>query len=87
MKAVCVRFVSVCSTRHRECGGLKPRLERAVGVIYRAQTELASHYFQAILPDQFDEYLWYIWFNEGKAITTFDANVLEEMPARIPFGL
>src|ERR1019366_6827557 len=25
----------------------KPRLERAIGVIYRPETELASHYFQA----------------------------------------
>ena len=25
-----------------------PRLERAIGVIYRPETELASHYFQAV---------------------------------------
>ncbi len=31
-----------------------PRLERAVGVIYRPRTERASHYFQARLSDQFD---------------------------------
>ena len=37
----------------------KPRLERAIGVIYRPETELASHYFQAILPQQFDEYIWF----------------------------
>src|SRR4029453_13942872 len=29
-----------------------PRLERAIGVIYRPETELASHYFHAVLPDQ-----------------------------------
>ena len=28
----------------------KPLLERAIGVIYRPETELASHYFQAVLP-------------------------------------
>ena len=27
-----------------------PRLERAIGVIYRPETELLSHYFQAVLP-------------------------------------
>ncbi len=27
-----------------------PRLERAIGVIYRPETELQSHYFQAVLP-------------------------------------
>jgi erythromycin esterase-like protein len=32
----------------------KPRLERAIGVIYRPETERASHYFRADLPRQFD---------------------------------
>jgi erythromycin esterase-like protein len=31
-----------------------PRLERAIGVIYRPETERASHYFSARLPAQFD---------------------------------
>ena len=31
-----------------------PRLERAIGVIYRPETELQSHYFWARLPEQFD---------------------------------
>ena len=38
---------------------LDPRLERAIGVVYRPDTELASHYFQAVLPAQFDEYVWF----------------------------
>ena len=29
-----------------------PRLERAIGVVYRPETELASHYFNARLPEQ-----------------------------------
>jgi erythromycin esterase-like protein len=32
----------------------KPLLERAIGVIYRPETERLSHYFRASLPDQFD---------------------------------
>ncbi len=32
----------------------KERLERAIGVIYRPETERLSHYFYARLPDQFD---------------------------------
>lgn len=36
----------------------EPRLERAIGVIYRPDTELVSHYFQASLPLQFDEWIW-----------------------------
>lgn len=35
-----------------------PRLERAIGVIYRPQTELQSHYFHASLPYQFDAWIW-----------------------------
>ena len=35
----------------------RPRLERAIGVIYRPQTERLSHYFHARLADQFDAVL------------------------------
>ncbi|MGE3761431.1 MAG: protein-L-isoaspartate(D-aspartate) O-methyltransferase [Kofleriaceae bacterium] len=42
-----------------------PRLERAIGVVYRPDTELQSHYFQAVLPAQFDEY---VWFDETQAV-------------------
>ena len=31
-----------------------PRLERAIGVIYRPETERGSHYFHARLGEQFD---------------------------------
>ena len=34
-----------------------PRLERAIGVIYRPDTERISHYFKARLPEQFDAVL------------------------------
>ena len=61
----------------------KPRLERAIGVIYRPETELASHYFQAVLPKQFDEY---VWFDETKAITPFETETLEcPTPIRLAY--
>ena len=62
----------------------KPRLERAIGVIYRPQTELASHYFQAVLPQQFDEY---IWFDQTRAVAPLGTRTLEDMPDTYPFGL
>lgn len=31
-----------------------PRLQRAIGVVYRPETERMSHYFHATLPEQFD---------------------------------
>jgi erythromycin esterase-like protein len=36
-----------------------PRLERAIGVVYRPETERTSHYFHARLPHQFDAVLHY----------------------------
>lgn len=39
---------------HVANGLREPMLERAIGVIYRPETEFASHYFQARLGDQFD---------------------------------
>ena len=36
---------------------MEPRLERAIGVIYRPETERQSHYFYARLADQFDALL------------------------------
>lgn len=61
-----------------------PKLERAIGVIYRPQSERASHYFQAVLADQFDEY---IWFDTSKAMTPLDSKMLEGLPETYPFGL
>ncbi|KAB2942359.1 MAG: protein-L-isoaspartate(D-aspartate) O-methyltransferase [Hyphomicrobium sp.] len=61
-----------------------PRIERAIGVIYRPETELASHYFQAVLPLQFDEY---IWLDKTEAVTPFATRDLEGMPDTYPFGL
>ena len=43
----------------------EPLLERAIGVIYRPETELLSHYFQAELSRQFDAW---IWFEETEAV-------------------
>ncbi len=62
----------------------KPQLERAIGVIYRPETERASHYFQAVLPRQFDEY---IWFDDTRAVTPFDTGELAGLPDTYPFGV
>ena len=61
-----------------------PRLERAIGVLYRPETELASHYFRAVLPAQFDEY---IWIDTTQAVHPFDTAELEGVPDTYPFGL
>ena len=62
----------------------RSRLERAIGVIYRPETERLSHYFDAVLPEQFDAY---IWFDETKAVTPLTADAGHGMPETYPFGL
>ncbi|MEW6381023.1 MAG: protein-L-isoaspartate(D-aspartate) O-methyltransferase [bacterium] len=61
---------------------LRQRLERAIGVIYRPETELESHYFLASLPRQFDEY---IWFDETRAVTPLSPDAGKGMPETFPF--
>lgn len=51
----------------------EPRLQRAIGVIYRPETERQSHYFHARLPQQFDAM---IHFDETRAVEP-----LERVPA------
>lgn len=60
------------------------RIQRAIGVIYRPETELASHYFHAVLPQQFDEY---IWIDTTSAVQPFDTDELEGLPDTYPFGV
>jgi erythromycin esterase-like protein len=60
-----------------------PRLERAIGVIYRPRTERQSHYFQARLSDQFDVVMH---LDDTRAVeplertATWDAEVPETFP-------
>lgn len=63
---------------------MAPRLERAIGVVYRPETELQSHYFQAILPAQFDEW---IYFDVTDAVTPLDTTTAPGLPETYPFGL
>jgi protein-L-isoaspartate(D-aspartate) O-methyltransferase len=60
------------------------RLERAIGVIYRPETELASHYFDARLPEQFDAF---VWFQETRAVTPLPTQLRPGVPETYPFGL
>ncbi|MGE3986272.1 MAG: erythromycin esterase family protein, partial [Dehalococcoidia bacterium] len=62
-----------------------PRLERFIGVIYRPETELLSHYAKASLSKQFDAF---VWFDETTAVTPLPAREgPERVPDTFPFGL
>jgi len=61
------------------------RLERAIGVIYRPETERLSHYFHARLPEQFDAI---IHIDETRALGPLErTSVWEkgELPETYPF--
>jgi erythromycin esterase-like protein len=66
----------------------RDRLERAIGVIYRPETERFSHYFPARLTDQFDAVLH---FDETAAVVPLDRDAgwetPEELPETFPFGI
>src|SRR5213079_1655956 len=64
---------------------LEARLERFIGVIYRPDTELMSHYANASLPQQFDAF---IWFDETWAVTPLaPEHSRAGVPDTYPFGL
>jgi erythromycin esterase-like protein len=64
-----------------------PRLERAIGVIYRPETERQSHYFSARLPDQFDAVFH---FDETRAVRPLESPAqweAGEVPETFPFAI
>ncbi len=63
---------------------MEPRLERFIGVIYRPETERWSHYAQAVLPNQFDAW---VWFDETSAVTPLPGEQLEGEEEMYPFGV
>jgi erythromycin esterase-like protein len=64
---------------------MRPRLERFIGVIYRPETELQSHYGEASLPQQFDAF---VWFDETTAVTPLaPEHIKPGVPDTYPFGL
>jgi erythromycin esterase-like protein len=63
---------------------ITPRLERFIGVIYRPDTERWSHYSTAILPEQFDAF---VWFDETEAVTPLPGPEQADDEETWPFGL
>ena len=61
-----------------------PLLERAIGVVYRPESELLSHYFEAVLAEQFDAWLW---FEQTNAVTPLGHERPHGAPETYPFGL
>jgi erythromycin esterase-like protein len=66
----------------------EPRLERAIGVVYRPETERVSHYFHANLPAQFDAILH---FDQTRAVQPLQPTSRwqkdREAPETFPSGI
>ena len=60
------------------------RLQRYIGVIYRPETERASHYSYASLPDQYDAF---VWFDKTRAFTALPTPTTTTEDETYPFGL
>src|SRR5882724_6205795 len=77
-----------CRDDDKVSEGLRdPGLERAIGVIYRPDTERGSHYFYARLPDQFDAVLH---FDETRAVEPLERTAewdAGELPETFPFAV
>jgi erythromycin esterase-like protein len=68
-------------------GAPDTRLERAIGVIYRPETERLSHYFQAQLAEQFDLVMH---FDRTQAVEPLELTSeweQGELPETYPFGV
>lgn len=80
-------FLTLRNMGHAASALNEPLLERAIGVIYRPETERASHYFQARLSPQFDAVLH---FDETRAVEPLERTVEwqeGEVPETFPTGI
>lgn len=74
-------------TDHATAALQEPLLERAIGVIYRPETERVSHYFQAHLSAQFDAVMH---FDETRAVEPLERTSeweAGEVPETFPTGI
>ena len=65
----------------------RPRLQRAIGVIYRPETERLSHYYHAMLPGQFDYMLHYDTTRAVEPLERSAAWARGEAPETFPSAL
>jgi erythromycin esterase-like protein len=63
------------------------QLERAIGVIYRPETERASHYFHARIADQFDAILHFDETSAVEPLPHAEDEQTAELPETYPVGV
>ena len=86
-------FLLTLRDDRRTAGLREPRLERAIGVIYRPESDRLSHYFSARLADQFDALPH---FDQTRAVEPLErtagweqarSDAEDEVPETFPVGV
>ncbi|KAF4980914.1 hypothetical protein FZEAL_3199 [Fusarium zealandicum] len=77
---------SCCNERLRKALA-EPRLERFIGVLYKPSTEKQSHYSTAVLPEQFDGFIWFDESRHVGALEVHQPTSPSEYHETWPFGL
>ena len=83
-------FMLTSAALKRAVGDRAERLHRAIGVVYRPETERRSHYYQARLADQYDVI---VHLDETRAVQTLDRDDLPaagstiDLPETFPSGI
>jgi len=80
------RFLLILEDDERTQGLRRPRLERAIGVIYRPESERASHYFRANLHAQFDAVIHFDRTRAVKPLERMGTWDDSETPEMFPTG-
>jgi erythromycin esterase-like protein len=83
------RFYVTAAALARASGGSVERLHRAIGVVYRPDTERTSHYYEARLAEQYDVV---IHVDTTHAVKLFDVTtpfepLVDGLPETFPTGL
>jgi len=83
------RFYVTAAALARASGGPAERLHRAIGLVYRPDTERSSHYYQARLAEQYD---LVIHVDTTHAVKLFDVTtpfepLVDGLPETFPTGL
>jgi protein-L-isoaspartate(D-aspartate) O-methyltransferase len=63
---------------------VQPMHQRAIGVIYRPESEFAAHYFEAEPAQQFDAW---VWFEETRAVSASSEQAEAGEAETFPFGV
>ena len=81
------RFILLLNDAVVRSALMSPRLERAIGVVYKPETERGSHYFRARLPDQFDAVIHIDTTNALRPLELWAAHDASDLPETYPTGV